>query len=515
MNGAEVIFETLARSGLEVVFTNPGTSEMQLVAALDTVTAVRPVLGLFEGVCTGAADGYSRACGKTAATLLHLGPGLANGLANVHNAKKAGSAVVNIIGDHATYHLELDAPLTSDIAAVARPMSHHVESLVGPEDIATGSAAAMAASQANGGQVSTLIVPADLAWSTAQVDPVTATLTAPSQADGDIGPAVEALRDHPERTMLFLGGRGALRDDVIALAGKIQAQTGCRLGVPTFNGNVPRGQGRAALEGTPYFAELAVNFFDSIDTLVLIGAKPPVAFFAYPDKPSILTRPDCHLVTLAAPGAPCVDMMTALVDGVGADQAAPRTPVPHDFGKPSGPITTETFAAAIARHIPENALISDEAISFSMNLPQMTLASAPHGWMSCTGGAIGQGLPVAIGAAIGAPDSKVMAITGDGSAMYTIQSLWTMARENLDVIVVVVNNAAYNILQFEMLRTGANSISERAQTMLGLGDPRLDFCAMATGMGVPAVRVDTAEALDDALARAAKEPGPQLIEAMV
>ncbi|MEO0410457.1 MAG: acetolactate synthase large subunit [Pseudomonadota bacterium] len=514
MNGADVILQTLARSGVDVVFTNPGTSEMQLVAALDDVTQMRPVLGLFEGVCTGAADGYSRVTGKTASTLLHLGPGLANGLANVHNAKKAGSSVVNIIGDHATYHLHLDAPLTSDIAAVAAPMSHHVESLQTPDDIASGAAAAFTAASAHGGQVSTLIVPADLAWSQATIESVTAQSGVQTQADGDLASAVEALRASPKKTMLYLG-KEAQRDDVIALAGQIQAVTGCRIAAPTFNACLPRGQGRAVLEGTPYFAELAVEFFAGVETIVLIGAKAPVAFFAYPDKPSVLSPDGCELIALAKPGEACLVITEALAQEVGAKAAKVKTPNAQDIAAPHGDIKPDTFAAALARHIPDGAIIADEAISFSMNLPGMTEGSKAHRWMGCTGGAIGQGLSVAIGAAIGAPGAKVIAPTGDGSAMYTIQALWTMAREALDVVVIIINNQAYNILQYEMYRTGANAISPRAQTMLGLDNPQLDFCSMAKGMGVPGHRVTTAQDLDEALARAMAQAGPVLIEAMV
>ncbi|MEM7568533.1 MAG: acetolactate synthase large subunit [Pseudomonadota bacterium] len=514
MNGADVILQTMALSGIDVVFTNPGTSEMQLVAALDHETSIRPVLGLFEGVCTGAADGYSRVTGKTGATLLHLGPGLANGLANVHNAKKAGTSVLNVVGDHATYHLHLDAPLTSDIAAVAAPMSHHVENLASPDEVASGTAQACTAAQMGSGQVSTLIVPADLAWSKSTLAPVKAQPGSQQGPSGDVDAAAQALRAGGRRAMLYLGN-GAHRDDVLAAAGRIQAATGCRLAAPTFNACVPRGQGRAALEATPYFAELAVEFFREVDTLVLLGAKAPVAFFAYPDKPSILTQDGCDILPLARPEEACLPAAEALVEALGA-KAHAAAPVPvQDIGKPSGDITPATFAAAFARHLPEGAVVADECISFSMDLPTMTAGCPAHRWMSCTGGAIGQGLSVAVGAAVGAPGQKVIAPTGDGSAMYTIQALWTMAREGLDVVVIIINNQAYNILQFEMIRTGANTISERAQTMLGLGNPRMDFCSMAAGMGLATHRAESAEALDDALAKAMETPGPVLIEAMV
>lgn len=514
MNGADVILQTLALSGVDAVFTNPGTSEMQLVAALDHVPDMRPVLGLFEGVCTGAADGYSRVTGKTAATLLHLGPGFANGLANVHNAKKAGSSMVNVIGDHATYHLHLDAPLTSDIAGLSQPMSHHVESLQTPEEIASGTASAFSAATANNGQISTLIVPADLAWSPARAEPMRASAVSPVEASADIAPAVEALRAAPGKTMLYLGNN-AQRDDVMMAAGQIQAATGCRLAVPTFNACLPRGQGRPVMEGTPYFAEIAVEFFQDVETLILLCAKPPVAFFAYPDKPSVLTPEGCNIVPLAKPEEAPLAIIEALRDAVGAAQAQVITAQPQEIAKPAGEMTEDAFAASLARHLPQGAIIADEAVTYSMQMPTKMTGCPPHRIINCTGGAIGQALSVAVGAAIGAPGAKVIAPVGDGSAMYTIQALWTMAREALDVVTIIVNNQAYNILQYEMYRTGANSISPRAMSMLGIGNPRLDFCQMAQGMGVPAKRVADAEAFDDAVAAAMITPGPQLIEVMV
>ena len=167
MNGAESLVRTLVAGGVDVCFSNPGTSEMHFVAALDRVEGMRCVLGLFEGVVTGAADGYFRMKGTPASTLLHLGPGLANGLANLHNAKKANSGIVNIVGQHATHHIGYNAPLTSDIEGLARPMSAWVRTSPDAKSVSADGAAAIAAARSAPPQIATLILPADTAWNEA------------------------------------------------------------------------------------------------------------------------------------------------------------------------------------------------------------------------------------------------------------------------------------------------------------------------------------------------------------
>jgi len=518
MNGAECILRTLKANGVDAVFTNPGTSEMQLVAALDAVDGVRPVLGLFEGVCTGAADGYWRMARRPAATLLHLGPGLANGLANLHNARRAGSGVVNIVGDHATRHLALDAPLTSDIAGLAAPMSHTVDTLENADAISRATADACARAKSGGGAISTLIVPADLAWSPAACAIETA--AAPGDPDAPepsrLAAAADALRAGAESVMLFLGGR-ALCEDGLAAADRIRRATGCRLARPTFNGRTPRGRGRPAIDRTPYLSEFAEQFFAGVSTLILLGADEPVAFFAYPDKSSRYFD-DSRAVIAPAPTG--VDPLAALQELAerfpGGDAARGDAGGAGEHpGRPSGVLTPDTIGLSVARRLPPGAVVVDESITSGLSLPAHTEHAAAHEWLDLTGGAIGQGLPLAVGAAIAAPDRKVLTLEGDGSALYTIQALWTQARENLNVTTVIYNNRSYAILQMEMLRTGANAIGDKAMSTLDLANPAIDFCGLARSFGVDAARAETAEGFDDLLAAAMERPGPFLIEAMI
>ena len=523
MNGAECLIRTLKANAVDVVFTNPGTSEMQLVAALDAVEGVRPVLGLFEGVCTGAADGYARMTGGPAATLLHLGPGLANALANLHNAKRAGSGVVNVVGDHAAHHLALDAPLTSDIDALARPMSHFVETLRDPAQIGRDTARACARAKSAGGRISTLVVPADLAWSPSDAPPAPAPApeaAAPPDA-ASLAAAADALRSGAGGVMLFLGGR-ALSEEGLAAADRIRRAAGCRVAAPTFNARTPRGQGRPKVERTPYLSEFAQQFFEGVSTLILLGASEPVAFFAYPGKSSRYFSDASEIIAPAPAGADPLAALCELAEGFppgalsGAPSGAPSSASPVETpDQPRGALTAETVARSVGRCLPEGAVVVDEAVTSGLVLPAHTEHAAPHEWLDLTGGSIGQGPPLAVGAAIGAPDRKVLTLEGDGSAMYTIQALWTQARENLDIVTVVYNNRSYAILQMEMLRTGANAIGAKAMSTLSLENPVIDFCKIANALGVEAARAETAEGFDDALAAAMARPGPFLIEAML
>src|ERR1700749_752470 len=207
MNGAESLVRTLVAGGVNVCFTNPGTSEMHFVAALDRVEGMRCILGLFEGVVTGAADGYYRMKGTPASTLLHLGPGLANGLANLHNAKKARSGIVNVVGQHATYHIGLNAPLTSDIEGLARPMSDWVKTSPDGKSVSADGMAAIAAAKSSPPQIATLILPADTAWN--EADGI-AQMPAPKQKPGFSSEAVykaaKVLHGDAAHTLLFVTG---------------------------------------------------------------------------------------------------------------------------------------------------------------------------------------------------------------------------------------------------------------------------------------------------------------------
>ncbi|PQA89546.1 acetolactate synthase large subunit [Hyphococcus luteus] len=514
MNGAEALLETLTESGVEVCFANPGTSEMQLVAAIDRSSSMRAVLCLFEGVATGAADGYARIAGKPAVTLLHLGAGLGNGVANLHNARRARSQVVNIVGDHATYHLHYDAPLTSDIAGIAGPVSDWVHASPSAEGLAVDGAAAVAAAREFPGQIATLIVPADAAWGEAGVPAAPVAPPAPPVPEDSRVESARAALMAGEPAVLFLGGP-ALTEEALIQAARISQATGARLVCETFPARLQRGGARPLVERLPYFGEAALDALQGVRHMVLAGADAPVAFFAYPGKPSVLVPEDAECLTLAAPREDALAGLTALADALEAPkqpQSASPAPLPPI---PSGPLNVMGLGAVIAAHLPEGAIVSDEGATAGIALFPMTAGAKPHDWLTLTGGAIGQGLPLAIGAAIAAPDRKVVSLQADGSGLYTVQALWTMAREELDIVTVLINNSSYAILNIELQRVGAQNPGPKAMSLLDLSNPSISWTQIAEGFGVPAVKVETVEDLDKAFADAMAEKGPRLIEAIV
>ena len=553
--GAHVVIERLTAGGVDVCFANPGTSEMHFVAALDSAPQMRAVLCLFEGVVTGAADGYARIAGKPAATLLHLGPGMANGLANLHNARRAHSPVVNVVGDHATYHQKLDAPLQSDIDALGHWLTGTVHRPVSSAELEA--TVDLAIASASLGRIATLVLPADLSWSETQSGASTpAPLTdrereivrlisqgystreiaekltvstrtveghvyrviqelGPASewatgirksADVDVAGAAELLKTYGEKAVLLLGGPANAAIGLRAAA-RISAATGSRVLVETFPARLARGRGVPDIARLGYFAEMAQEQLRGAKHLILAGARSPVAFFAYPNLPGDLVPSGAKVHTLTP----------ARLDDIAEDLGAP------DFVEsavnapelPRGPLRSDNWASVIGALLPDNAIISDEANTSGLLLPDATAASAPHDVLTLTGGAIGQGLPVAVGAAIAAPHRPVIALQSDGSAMYTISALWTMAREQLDITVVILNNRAYAILQLELQRVGATAGGPKAQSLLDLSNPNLDFVAIADGFGVPATRATTAEELATQFSAAIAEPGPHLIDAVL
>ena len=515
MNGAAALLRTLTGAGVDTCFMNPGTSEMHFVAALDDVHEMRGVLALFEGVATGAADGYARMAERPAAVLLHLGPGLGNGIANLHNARRAASPVVLVVGDHATYHKQYDAPLESDIDALASNVSGWVRRAMKTAELPADAAAAVAAASGPPGQVATLILPADVSWSEGAEPappPAVATLRPPDPAA--VSAVAEAVRSG--RPVGFLVGGRACRADALALAGAIAATHGAKLLSETFPARLQRGAGRVAPERLAYLAEMAVAQLDGLAHLVLVDAKSPVSFFAYPDKPSDLVPDGIQVHTLAHPGENALAALEALaaelgVDGATAPLAAAGRPSPPE----SGPLTADALGLAIGAFLPEEVIVADESNTSGLFITGATAGAPPHDWLTLTGGSIGIGLPLAVGAAVACPDRKVLALGADGSAMYTAQALWTMAREGLDVTTVVLSNRSYAILNMELQRVGAGAGGPKARSMLDLHQPDLDFVALSTGMGVPATRADTAADFSDQLARALAAPGPNLVEAVL
>ncbi len=514
MTGAESLLQTLLNGGVEVCFANPGTSEMHFVSAVDGIRGMRTILGLFEGVCTGAADGYARMAGKPAATLLHLGPGLGNGLANLHNARRAGSPLINIVGDHATYHLQYDAPLTSDIRSLAATVSAWVRTPETAAAVPSAAAQAVGAARTPPGRIATLILPADCSWDESG-DPAPAPpLVKPEAVGAETVERIARILRSGEPTVLLLASP-FLMEKELALAGRIARASGARLVAQRVNGRTQGGAGRVRFERLPYLVDPAVKMLAGTAHLVLVGAGEPVSFFAWQNLPSCLTPEGCRVHTLA----------TAEQDGCGAleDLAealdAPAEPAAVQELKrpapPTGTITAEKVWRALTAFMPDHSIISDEGVTSSRAADEWIQGAPPHDWLSVTGGAIGQGLPVATGAAVACPDRKVFAMQADGSGMYTLQSLWTQARERLDVVTVIFANRAYKILEGELQRVGVDGIGSTARELLSLRHPDLDWVSLAKGMGVDAASVRTAGQFNRQLERAISNPGPYLIEVVL
>lgn len=515
MNGAESLVRTLVGAGVEVCFTNPGTSEMHFVAALDRVPGMRCVLGLFEGVVTGAADGYARMKDKPASTLLHLGPGLGNGLANLHNARKAETPIVNIVGDHATYHVEHDAPLTADVEGIAWPVSAWVRTSRSARSVAADGAEAVRAASTRPGQVATLILPANTAWEESDGPAEMVPLPEPPRSPVERIESVAAVLRGGEPAVILMGGR-SLRAHSLEVGGAIAAACGARLVAPMSNARLERGAGRVAVERVPYPVDQALALFEGVKHIVLVGAKAPVAFFAYPNKPSLLWPADCSVHTLVESHEDTLHALEGLADALGASpsgavlQGLTRPALPVD-----GPLDIDSIARAVGALIPENAIVADEAIGSGRGMHPFTVGSSPHDWLQICGGAIGLGLPMASGAALACPDRKVIGLQADGSAMYTLQALWTQAREGLDVTTVLFANRAYASLKHELANVGAHNPGRKALDMLEIGHPDLDWVALARGMGVEAGRArSNAEFIRELRAGLASE-GPYLIEAVI
>ena len=513
MNGAESLVHTLVGCGLDTCFANPGTSEMHFVAALDRIPGLACVLGLQENVVTGAADGYYRITGRPAATLLHCGPGLANGLANLHNARRARSGIVNVVGDQAIHHRPLDAPLTADTEGWARPVSSFVRTAQSAESVGADAAAAVQAARTAPGGIATLILPADTAWTEGGI--VGAPLPAPAAAPIDphaVRLAARVLRER--RNVLILLGGGGVHAGAQMPAWRIAAMTGARLLTEGSNARTARGRGRLPLERIPYVVDAAVELLAPFEHVILVGAVPPVGFFAYPGKPSRLYAADAQLHVLSRPEQAADAALQALADELGA----PATPIPDNGPTPApgrGASTPETLAATVAALLPENAIVVDESISYGRGFFKNSHAAAPHDWLQIMGGAIGAGIPLATGAAIGAraigADRRVLALQADGSAMYTVQGLWTQAREKLPVTTILLSNRKYQILLGEYLAVGADP-GRTAMDMLDLGHPDIDWVRLAGSLGVEGARAATLEQCADLMAQSFRRAGPFVIE---
>ncbi|MEX1197686.1 MAG: acetolactate synthase large subunit [Pseudohongiellaceae bacterium] len=517
MNGAQALVRTLQQCGVELCLANPGTSEMHLVEGLDKTPELRSVLALFEGVCTGAADGYARMSGKPAATLLHLGPGLANGIANLHNARKAGTPLINLIGNHPAYHTGYDAPLTSDIDSLARNVSSWIKSSSTADTLARDGAeawtAAMRATPGSRGRISTLIIGADAAWGEAPALPAVPTAPLRAPVAGESVERAAAALESGEPAVMILEHHG-MSPEAVEHAARIASHTGCRLMTATFPARVDSGAGTPLLERMPYFPEHILASLEGVRHLILVGGQTPASFFAYQDSPSDLVPDSCQALTLARTEENAVDALERLAERLGASQATIQRFEKKPVEVPPGdtPLNPKTMTAAISATLPENAIIATDSGAGNGMFSYLQTAN-PHTWLSLTGGSIGQGGPVATGAALACPDRPVLALLGDGGAAYTIQCLWTQAREQLNVTTVIFANRTYNILNVEYGRLGVTDVGDIAASLFDIGRPEIDWTAMASGMGVPSARASTATELATLLERSMQEPGPFLIQA--
>jgi acetolactate synthase-1/2/3 large subunit len=515
MNGAESLLASLLRNDVDVCFANPGTSEMHFVAALDCASDMRCVLGLFEGVVTGAADGYARMLDRPAVTLLHLGPGLANGLSNLHNAMRANSPVVNVIGDHATYHRQLDAPLTSDIEGAARPFSHWVRTAANADSLASDAAAAVAAANSAPGRIASLILPADAAWSEisgAHPGADSASLLSPPARPDDsaIDAAARILKSDGS-SALILGGR-ATRQASLEFAGMISTASGARLYTQTLTSRIERGAGRVAVERIPYPIDQAIELLQDVENIILVGASAPVGFFAYPDKPGRLFHPGTRIHELVGVDGDIAYALEALAGALGAKPAMARKVELDLPARPTGSISAEKIAQLLAATLPPNAIVIDESITTGRAFISATQTAQPHDWLLPTGGAIGFAMPVAAGAAIACPERKVLCLESDGSGMYMPQALWTHAREGLNILTIVFANRKYQILRTEMQNVGVAEVGARASGLLDIDNPRIDWVSLAGTFGIDAERVDSMDELASAIDTGLATQGPYLIE---
>jgi len=511
MNGAETLVRTLIAGGVDTCFANPGTSEIHIVAALDKIPEMRCVLGLFEGVATGAADGYARMAEKPACTLLHLGPGLGNGLANLHNARRAQVPIINVIGEHATYHLRYDAPLTSDIEGIARPGSSWVRTSSASAEIGSDAVSAIVAARTAPGQIATLIVPADVAWSDGgSVVALPPLPQPPLPTAKSIERAAAMLRSGLPTAILLAGN--ALYGEGLYSAGRIASSTGAKLFAPYPVTRLERGAGLPQVERIAYVLEQGIDQFKEFRQLILVGAVAPIAYFAYPGKSSNFVSPGCDIHMLARPSEDRVGSLAALSEALSLTKKQPSLQTASRPALPEGDITLPGLAAVIGALLPENTIVVDESMTSGRGMMAATKGSPPHDWLGNTGGSIGIALPLAVGAAVACPEREVLCLTADGSGMYTLQALWTMAREGLKVTTVVFANRDYAVLKREFSYLGVGEPGPRASAMFEIGRPDLDWVHLAKGMGVPGVRVTSLAEFAKALQDGFASGGPTLIE---
>jgi len=518
MNGAQALFKALTDAGLDTCFANPGTSEMQLVYEIGLTKGVRPVLCLEENVVTGAADGYGRMAGKPAFTLLHVGSGFANGIANIHNAGRANTPIVNVVGANATYH-QPNYPehelINGKIVDLARVVSHWAHEAKSASDLAVLGALAARYSRIGSGKICTVIAPTNCHWDPAVAPPVPAPPMETPKVSPQTIQEVVTLLSNGKKTALLLGSH-ALYGDGLELAGRIAAKTGANLLAETTASRFARGEGRVPAEKIPYLPEQAIPFLQKYEQLILIGALFPVATFAYKGKPLIKVPASCQVTAMATVEHDIWSALGDLAKAVGAPSQPAARCVRSERAPPAGVLTDATIGQSIGLLLPENTILVSDSATTEGSLYLGTEGARAHDYLFADcGGAIGAGLPVGLGAAVACPDRKTVVLEGDGSGMYTPQTLWTLAREKADVTVVVLKNDSYGILNIELARVREGEPNEKMLSMLHLGNPSLDWVKLAEAQGVPATRATTAEEFHRQFAAAMSTKGPKLIEAKI
>ena len=509
MNGAELIVRAAIENGIEACFANPGTTEIPLVAALDSVDGLKAVLCLHECVCSGAADGYARMLDKPAMVLLHLGPGLANATSNLHNARRAHSPVITVVGEHSTWHRELDPPLAMDIQAIASATAGWQRTASSSGSLARDMAEAIKAARA--GQGAILIVPYDLQMQSSDEKPLRIADEPVRAVDHAAIEASGVLLLSGAKTALVIGGR-ALGVKGLLAASRIRSAAGCDLLCEGFPARIERGTGLPDVNRIPYLPEMAMDLLGRYEAFIFAGAPEPVTFFGYRGGPGrILKSPQRHL-HLVDPGSDASLALAHLADALGAGPVPPEDCLvkPSRPQMPEGALTGANACSVIAALQPEGAIVVDESITNGIWYYPATLGVPPFTLLTLTGGSLGQGPASALGAAYACPGRPVINIQADGSAMYTVQALWTQARQKLNVTTLIFSNRSYDILKLELARSGVLMPGPSAMGLTDLAG--IDWVSLGTSMGVPSAAVNTAEELAQELSKALGEPGPNLIQ---
>jgi acetolactate synthase-1/2/3 large subunit len=512
------LFKALRDAGLDTCFANPGTSEMQLVYEIGRTKGMRAVLCLQENTVTGAADGYARMAGKPAFTMLHVASGFANGIGNLHNAGRANTPMVNVVGANATYHQpnfcehEL---INGRVADLARPVSHWTQEARTADEL--GVLAALAANHARtgAGKICTLIAPTNCQWDPALAPPAPLPPPQRPQVARESIDEVATLLANGKKTALLLGSH-ALYGEGLELAGRIATRTGVDLLGEMWVARLARGEGRVPVRLVPYLREHAAFFLQGYEQLILLGAQLPMSTFAYQGAPLNKLPASCQVTALATVENDLLAVLRELAQAVAAPAQPGARTARASAAAPTGALSADAIGQSLCLLMPQDAILVNDGATCSPPIVNRTAGARAHDYLDGSrGGALGGGLPLALGAAIACPERRTILLQGDGSGMYASQALWSMARERTDVVVIVLRNDNYAILEVELARVREGDANDTMLSMMHLDDPVLDWVKLAEAHGVAATRATTAEEFHVQLEDALQQRGPHLIEAKV